>query len=88
MIVDPGLVEMAGGTSDEAVPHLFGTVIGPGGATALMRLDPAVPGAQIYREGDRAGIYRVVRISEQSVILSGPGGQIVLRLIPPGGPTP
>ncbi|MBI4521872.1 MAG: hypothetical protein HY701_13625 [Gemmatimonadetes bacterium] len=88
MMPDPALTETTGGTDDEAVPHLYGTVIGPRGATALMRLDPAIPGAQIYREGDRGGIYRVVRINEQSVILSGPGGRIVLSLIPPGGPTP
>lgn len=87
MIPDPAMVEATGVTDDEAVPHLYGTVIGPRGATALMRLDPGIPGAQIYREGDRGGIYRVVRINEQSVILSGPEGRIVLSLIPPGGPT-
>ena len=65
---------------EEAVPHLFGIVIGPVGATALLRLDRESPDAQIYREGDRGGRYRIVKINERSVILDGPSGRIELRL--------
>ena len=67
-------------SEEEAVPRLFGIVIGPAGASALMRLDPSNPEAQIYREGDSAGRYRVLKINEQSVLLQGPSGRIELRL--------
>ena len=73
---------------EEAVPRLFGIVIGPAGATALLRLDRANPEAQIYREGDRGGRYRVVKINERSVILDGPSGRIELRLPRPERATP
>ena len=80
MAVDPAV------TSDEgAVPRLFGIMSSPAGANALMRLDPAVPEAVLYREGDRAGQYRVVKINPQSVVLSGPRGQTVLQLKRPEG---
>lgn len=70
-------------TEDEGVPRLYGTVVGPGGASALMRLDAGTAGAQLYREGDRGGIYRVEQIDERSVVLSGPEGRIVLRITNP-----
>ncbi|MGH7472096.1 MAG: hypothetical protein ACRENP_29450 [Longimicrobiales bacterium] len=72
----------------EGVPQLFGTLLGPAGATALMRLDPAIPDAQLYREGDRAGNYLVEKINERSVVLSSPRGRVELRLIQSKGPTP
>jgi hypothetical protein len=75
--------------SEEArVPRLFGIVVGPGGATALLRLDPANPEAQVYREGDTGGRYRVVQINEKSVIVEGPSGRIELRLPRPEGTQP
>ncbi len=74
---EPGVPAPA---DDDGVPRLYGTLLGPGGALALMRLDPALPDAQLYREGDRVGPYRVGRITEQSVILDTSGGRIVLRL--------
>jgi hypothetical protein len=70
---------------EETVPRLFGTVVGPGGAAALLRLDPATPEARLYREGESGGRYRVVRILDQSVVLMGPNGSITLRLPPPPG---
>src|SRR5688572_20332785 len=69
----------------DAVPRFFGTVVGPGGSSALLRLDPATPDARLYREGDSGGRYRVVRIESQSVTLMGPNGSITLRLPPPPG---
>jgi hypothetical protein len=69
----------------DAVPRFFGTVVGPGGTAALLRLDPAVPDARLYREGESGGRYRVVRIESQSVTLTGPNGSITLRLPPPPG---
>jgi len=70
------------------VPRLYGTVFGPGGPVALMRLDAAAPEARLYREGDRAGAWQVVKINERSVVLGSPQGQIVLRLTRSEGSTP
>lgn len=81
-------VHAAEETGGEAVLRLHGTLVGPHGASALMRLDAAIPGAQLYREGDRAGGYVVEKISEDSVILGGNRGRIVLRLIHPREPAP
>jgi hypothetical protein len=53
-----------------------------------MRLDAGNPEAQIYREGDSGGRYRVVKINERSVILEGPSGRIELRLQRPERATP
>ena len=72
-------------SDEDAVPRLFGIMSSPAGANALMRLDPTVPEAVLYREGDRAGQYRVVKINLQSVVLSGPRGQTVLQLKRPEG---
>lgn len=73
---------------ESSVPRLFGIMAGPLGVRALLRLDAGAAEAQLYREGDRGGAYRVVKINAQSVTLSGPNGQIVLRLIRPEGQTP
>jgi hypothetical protein len=71
----------------DAVPQFFGTIVGPRGTFALLRLEAGETDAQMYREGEGGGGYRVEKINEQSVVLSGPKGRIVLRLIRPGGPT-
>ncbi|MSR36469.1 MAG: hypothetical protein EXR95_07485 [Gemmatimonadetes bacterium] len=68
------------------VPHLYGIVPDASGAAALLRLDPGAPGALLYREGDRGGMYRVDSIGEQSVVLSGPSGRLELRLPRPQEP--
>jgi hypothetical protein len=73
--------------AEDAVPQFFGTIAGPRGTFALLRLEAGETDAQMYREGEGAGGYRVEKINEQSVVLSGPKGRIVLRLIRPGGPT-
>jgi hypothetical protein len=72
----------------ETTPRLYGTVLGPAGRVALMRLDPSLPSAQVYREGDRAAGYHVLRIDEQSVVLGTPQGRIVLRLTRSEGAMP
>jgi hypothetical protein len=71
---------------EDAVPRLFGIVIGPRGAEALLRLDRTIPDAQLYKEGDRAGVYRVVKVEAQSVTLTGPRGRVVLQLKRPENP--
>jgi hypothetical protein len=73
----------AASTVNDPVPHLYGTVLGPAEATALVRLDTRVSEPAIYRVGDRAGGYRVVEIGDRSVTLMGPNGRVVLRLARP-----
>ena len=65
-----------------AAPRIrfFGTVIGPGGATAVIEADSTVEGAEIYRIGDRVAGSRLIDISETAVMLDGPSGRQVLRL--------
>jgi hypothetical protein len=67
-------------TATDAVPHLYGTMLGAGGASALLKLDASVSEPRLYRVGDRAGGYRVVEIGDRQVTLSGSGGRVVLRL--------
>jgi hypothetical protein len=75
--------DAAGGGGQSGVPQLYGIVPGTDGAAALLRLDPAVPGALLYRTGDRGGRYRVDEIGERSVVLTGPAGRVELRLPAP-----
>jgi hypothetical protein len=72
----------AASTGSDAVPHLYGTMLGAE-STALLRLDAGVSEPRIYRVGDRAGGYRVAEIAERSVALIGPGGRVVLKLRAP-----
>jgi hypothetical protein len=67
-------------TAGDAVPHLYGTMLGSADSTALMRLDARVNEPRLFRVGDRAGRYRVVGISDRAVTLMGPTGRVVLRL--------
>ena len=67
-------------TMNDAVPHLYGTMLGPNESTALLRLDARVAEPRLYRVGDRAGGYRVADIADRSVTLAGPSGRVVLRL--------
>jgi hypothetical protein len=67
-------------TMNDAVPHLYGTMLGPNESTALLRLDARIPEPRLYRVGDRAGGYRVADIADRSVTLAGPNGRVVLRL--------
>ena len=59
----------------QPAPELFGTVLGGGGAMALMQEDSSGATARLFREGDRIGQYRVIKIKPGSVIVSGPGGR-------------
>lgn len=67
-------------TQNDAVPHLYGTMLGPNESSALLRLDARVAEPRLYRVGDRAGGYRVADIADRSVTLVGPSGRVVLRL--------
>lgn len=61
-------------------PHLFGTVVGPGGAMALMQSDSANGPGKLFREGERIGIYRLVKIKANSVVVSGPSGRLEIQV--------
>ena len=80
-----GVPATEGESGSSEVPRLYGIVPSAGGDAALLRLDPAVAGALLYRAGDRGGSYRVETIGEESVVLSGPRGRVELRLRRPGG---
>lgn len=70
----------AGDEPSAQAPRLYGVVAGALGATALIDLDPTVPGAELYRAGDTRGGWRVVAIAGDSVVLTGPRGRRVLHL--------
>lgn len=61
-------------------PRLLGVATGPAGAVALIDADPAIPGAEIYRLGDRVGPYRLAAIADSAVVLRGASGVHTLRL--------
>ena len=67
-------------TANDAVPHLYGTMLGPTESTALLRLDASISDPRVYRVGDRAGGYRVAEIGDRSVTLVGASGRVVLRM--------
>lgn len=60
--------------------RLFGVATAPTGAVALIDADPSIPGAEIYRIGDRVGVYRLESISESVVVLRGAAGVRTLQL--------
>lgn len=62
--------------------RLFGVASGAAGAVALIDADPAIPGAEIYRTGDRVAGYTISTIADTLVVLDGPAGRRVLTLRP------
>lgn len=67
--------------------RLLGTVVtsSPTTTVALIQTDPAAPGAEPYRAGERVGPYRLRRILTTRVVLS---GGIALELAPDTLPPP
>lgn len=60
--------------------RLFGTAVGPQGSVALIDADPAIPGAEVYRVGDRIGGALIEEIRETAVVLVGPAGRYTITL--------
>ncbi len=60
--------------------QLFGVATGPTGAVALIDANPSIPGAEIYRVGDRVSIYSLESISDTMVVLRNESGVRTLRL--------
>ncbi len=75
--VSSGAPEMAMQSQpQEALPQLFGTVLGPAGAMALMQGDSSDGPGRLFREGDRIGQFKIVKVKTNSVIVSGPSGRV------------
>lgn len=70
----------AGMIIEAPLPQVFGTMMGPGGATALIQTDSAGASGRLYREGDKVGQYRIMQITSGSVIVRGPLGRRELKI--------
>jgi hypothetical protein len=81
---DAGVPDSLAQPMSDPVPALYGVVDGPAGRAALVRLDRARKGAQLYRIGEGVGGTRVRSIGADRVELSGPDGRLVLRMRAPG----
>lgn len=68
--------------------RLSGIVRAPDGIVALIDADPTIPGAELYRLGDRVGPYRLVEATDSVIVLRGASGTQVLRLDPLPGRIP
>ncbi|WP_176953087.1 hypothetical protein [Belnapia rosea] len=60
------------------LPRLTGVLIGPGERLAFF-LDPVLNKPQVLREGDTIGAHMVQAIRPGEAVVTGPGGQQVLR---------
>lgn len=60
--------------------RLSGIVRGPEGIIALIDADPRIPGAELYRLGDRVGQYRIEEATDSVIVLRGALGTQVLKL--------
>ena len=62
------------------VIRLFGITRAPNGAVALIDADPKIPGAEIYRVGDRVAGATISTITDSTVVLTRPSGPLILHL--------
>lgn len=60
--------------------RLYGVASGPSGAVALIDADRTIPGAEIYRLGDRVGRYILDRLERTVAILRSDTDSLVLTL--------
>jgi hypothetical protein len=60
--------------------RIVGIVTGPLGTMALIEANPKIPGAELYRVGDRVGGGRLAAIGDSTIVLDGPKGRQVFRL--------
>jgi hypothetical protein len=60
--------------------RLYGITAGGRGTIALIDGDPKIPGAELYRVGDRIGSAQITSITDSTVELSREGGSLILRL--------
>lgn len=64
--------------------RVAGTMLGAGGSFALIDADPGRPGAEVYRQGDAVGGYRLERIAYDHVVLVGGAGELRMDVARPG----
>ena len=76
---DPA-AEMVPVEAVQSPPQLFGTVLGPGGGMALMQADSADGPARLFREGEKVGGYRLLKIKASSVVVGGPSGRLEIQV--------
>ena len=80
----PGLAPEPAAAEPERVvepPRFYGTMTDAGGPAALLRV-PGAPNAQLYHQGDRAGAWRVGRITADRVTVAAPGGTLMTLRLP------
>jgi hypothetical protein len=70
----------------QPVFRLYGITVTAKGATALIDANPKIPGAELYRLGDRIGGAPITAISESTVVIRRSGGPLILRLRPAARP--
>lgn len=70
----------------QPVFRLYGITVTAKGATALIDANPRVPGAELYRLGDRIGGAPITAITDSTVVIGRPGAPLVLRLPAAAGP--
>jgi hypothetical protein len=87
------VVQAPSGDTPPAGPppiRLYGvTLSAAGGGVALIEADPRIPGAELYRSGDKVRAAVLTALSESTAVLDWPDGrQTVLRLVrrTPRGP--
>jgi hypothetical protein len=66
----------------EPAIRVFGITKSAGGAVALIEADPKVPGAEVYRVGDRIKGSPITAITESTVVVARQPRPLVLRLLP------
>jgi hypothetical protein len=66
--------------------QLYGITVTAKGATALIDANPKIPGAEMYRLGDRIGGAPITAITESTVVIKRSGGPLTLRLRPAARP--
>lgn len=67
-------------TRREPVLRLYGVTVRADGAIALIDADPRIPGAELYRVGDRVAGSPIVAITESTVVITRAGKPVTLRL--------
>ena len=70
----------------QRVFQLYGITVTAKGATALIDANPKIPGAELYRLGDRIGGAPITDITESTVVIGRPGKPLILRLRPVARP--
>jgi hypothetical protein len=66
--------------------QLYGITVTAKGSTALIDADPKIPGAELYRLGDRIGGAPITAMTDSTVVIGRSGKPLILRLRPVARP--